>query len=206
MHKFRDTKFGGDQPHVEYLPIGATGPEHYRDELKIPPTLRQVRLIIAARGIETTIALLKQWRAQEPAAPIFEDDFGFALVDECLGQARIANAIAINRFYSDHNPKFSKIFVRTGEGYRKAGLRSFAQDYFRKACLLDPGDTAAAARCQRARDAHEKMTPSGPGRTAVSAFVFGFSLDVPQNGDVAQLGERLVCNQEVGGSIPVVST
>ena len=33
------------------------------------------------------------------------------------------------------------------------------------------------------------MTPSGPGRTAVSAFVFGFSLDVPQNGDVAQLGD-----------------
>ena len=85
---------------------------------------------------------------EEPAAPIFEDDFGFALVDECLGQARIANAIAINRFYSDHNPKFSKIFVRTGEGYRKAGLRSFAQDYFRKACLLDPGDTAAAARAK----------------------------------------------------------
>jgi hypothetical protein len=25
-------------------------------------------------------------------------------------------------------------------------------------------------------------------------------------GDVAQLGERLVCNQEVAGSIPVVST
>lgn len=25
-------------------------------------------------------------------------------------------------------------------------------------------------------------------------------------GDVAQLGERLVCNQEVGGSIPLVST
>jgi hypothetical protein len=26
------------------------------------------------------------------------------------------------------------------------------------------------------------------------------------SGDVAQLGERLVCNQEVGGSIPLVST
>ena len=25
-------------------------------------------------------------------------------------------------------------------------------------------------------------------------------------GDVAQLGERLVCNQQVGGSIPLVST
>jgi pimeloyl-ACP methyl ester carboxylesterase len=146
LHKFRDTKFGGDQPHVEYLPIGATGPELYRDELKVPPTLRQVRLIIAARGIEATMALLKQWRAQEPAAPIFEDDFGFALVDECLGQGRIADAIAINRFYSAHNPKFSKIFVRTGEGYRKAGLLSFAHDYFKKACLLDSDDTVAAAR------------------------------------------------------------
>ncbi len=28
----------------------------------------------------------------------------------------------------------------------------------------------------------------------------------PQSGSVAQFGERLVCNQEVAGSIPVVST
>ena len=84
--------------------------------------------------------------SKNPQAPIFEDDFGFALIDECLGHGRTADAIAINRFYTAHNPKFSKIFVRTGEGYRKAGRRSFAQDYFRKACLLDPGDTAAAAR------------------------------------------------------------
>ena len=39
-----------------------------------------------------------------------------------------------------------------------------------------------------------------PGRTAK------ISDSVSHRGDVAQLGERLVCNQEVAGSTPVVST
>jgi hypothetical protein len=156
VKRFRDTKWGGDQPHVEYLPKGATGPEPYRDELNVPPALRQVRLLIAARGITTTLDLLKQWRDKEPGAPILHEDSGFALVDECLGHAQVAEAIAINRFFSSHDPTFSRIFMRKGNGCRNAGLRSFALDYYKKACLLDPGDAEAAARLKELTDLMNK--------------------------------------------------
>jgi pimeloyl-ACP methyl ester carboxylesterase len=146
VKKFRDTQFGGDQPHVEYLPVGATGPEPYRDELNLPPALRQMRLIIAGRGVKATLALLKRWREKEPSAPVLQEDYAFALVDECLGDGRIKEAIAINRFYSSHIARFLTIFRRHGDGCKNAGLKSFAMDYYKKACLLDPSDNETAAR------------------------------------------------------------
>jgi pimeloyl-ACP methyl ester carboxylesterase len=156
IKKFRETKVGGDWPHVEYLPVGATGPEPYRDELNLPPALRQMRLIIAGRGVEATLALLKRWREKEPKAPILQEDYGFALVDECLGHGRIADAIAIHCFYSSLDPTFSKTFVRHGDGCRRAGLQSFAVDYYNKACLLDPSDAETAARLKELRELMKK--------------------------------------------------
>jgi pimeloyl-ACP methyl ester carboxylesterase len=146
VKRFRDTKFGGDRPHVEYLPVGAKGPEPYRDKLNVPPALRQVRLIIAERGIEATLALLKRWREKEPGAPVFQKDYGFALISECLGHGRVEDAIAINRFYSSHDPTFSKIFVKMADACRRAGMRTLALDFYKNACLLDPIDAESAAR------------------------------------------------------------
>ena len=122
----------------------------------MPPELRQVRLIIAGRGVPATLALLKQWQEKEPGAAIFREDFGFALVDECLGHGRIGDAIAINGFYCSHDAKFSKIFLRTGNGCRNAGLLSFAADYYKKACSLDPGDAEAAARLKEVTELLKK--------------------------------------------------
>jgi hypothetical protein len=45
------------------------------------------------------------------------------------------------------------------------------------------------------------LDKAGPERTAYSSVVRGSS-----NGAVAQLGERLICIQEVAGSIPTSST
>ncbi len=143
--RFQQTEFGGEKPHVEFLPVG----ERRRNLIEthnVPPTLRQIRLIIAGRGIEATLALLKHWHEKEPRASIFEDDFGFAVVDECLGLGRTGDAIAMSRFYSSLDAKFSKIFFRKGNGLRNAGLKHFASDYYKKACLLDPSDAEAAAQ------------------------------------------------------------
>jgi hypothetical protein len=147
--KFRETRFGGDQPHVEHLAVGATGPEPYRDGLDVPPELRQIRQVVAARGIDATLALLKRWREKEPTAFLFHQDCGFALVDESLGYGHIDDAIAITRFYSTHDPKFAGIFLRTADSYRKLGLRSFAADLYRKASLLDPTDAEAASKLKQ---------------------------------------------------------
>jgi hypothetical protein len=156
VQKFRDTKFGGDRPHVEYLPAGAKGPELYRDETNVPPALRQIRLIISARGVKDTLALLKRWRLKEPGAYVLNEDCGFALVDECLGHGLIEDAIAINCFYSSLYPTFFNIFLRTGDGCRKASLRSLAEDCYNKACLLDPSDAVAAARLKELSDLKKK--------------------------------------------------
>jgi pimeloyl-ACP methyl ester carboxylesterase len=144
--RFRQTRFGGDQPHVEYLPAGATVPEPYQDEVTVPPTLRQIRPLIAVRGIDATVALLKKWHEREPGAPVLQKDLGFAVVDECLGYGQVGEAIAIRRFFSSLDPKFSRIFVKEGDAWRRAGLNAFAVDYYKKACLLDPTDAEAAAR------------------------------------------------------------
>ncbi len=156
VKRFRDTKFGGRQPHVEYLPVGATGPEPYREELNLPPTLRQMRLIIAGRGVEEALALLKRWREKEPETPVLQEEYGFALVDECLGYGRIKDAIAITRFYSLHIARFPTIFLRRGDGCKNAGLKSFAMDYYKKACLLDPSDALSAARLKELTEPMKK--------------------------------------------------
>ena len=85
-----------------------------------------------------------------------QEDYGFALVDECLGYGRIADAIAIKRFYSALDTTFSNIFVREGDGCRSAGLKSFAMDYYKKACLLDPDDAQAAARLKELTELMKK--------------------------------------------------
>jgi pimeloyl-ACP methyl ester carboxylesterase len=156
VQKFRDTRLGGDQPHVEYLPMGATGPEPYHDDRNMPPALRQIHLIIADRGISATVGLLKRWREKEPESFLCQEDFGFALVDECLGYGRTQDAIAIKEFYSAHDATFSKIFLRTGNGCRTAGLSEFAIDYYKKASLLDPSDAEAVARLKELTELKKK--------------------------------------------------
>ena len=154
--RFRTTRFGGDEPHVEYLPVGATATEPYRDERNVPPTLRQIRLIIAGRGIEASIALLKKWHETEPGTPLLQKDFGFAVVDECLGYGRIGDAIAIKRFYSSLDTTFARIFVKEGDDWRRVGVKVYAMDYYRKACLLDPTDAEAAARLKELSEGMKK--------------------------------------------------
>jgi dienelactone hydrolase len=156
VKKFQDTMFGGDQPHVEHLPVGATGPEPYKDELNLAPELRQIRQITAARGVDAMLALLMRWREKEPEALVLQEDCGFALIDECLGQGRIDDAIAINRFYSVRDAAFSKIFLRSGDGCRRAGMLSFAEDYYKNACLLDPSDALAATRLKELNELKKK--------------------------------------------------
>ena len=68
------------------------------------------------------------------------------MVDECLGDGRIGDAIAVNRFFSSLDTTFLKVFVSKGDGCNRAGLTRFAMDYYKKACLLDPGDAEATAR------------------------------------------------------------
>jgi hypothetical protein len=156
VKRYRQTTFGGDQPHVERLPVGATGPEPYRDAPDAAPTLRQVSLIVAERGAAPAITVLKRWREKAPQAFVLQTECAFALVDESLSQGRIEDAIAINRFFGSNDAAFFKLFVKKGDGCRRAGLKSFALDYYRKACLARPHRRRGRRAAKRALGGKDK--------------------------------------------------
>ena len=74
-----------------------------------------------------------------------------------------------------------------------------------------PGGPEANGREPLAREASllfdsEPLDPDVDEQFGPVAQPFDSAFGLAQNGDVAQLGERLLCTQEVAGSIPAVST
>ena len=73
----------------------------------------------------------------------------------------------------------------------------------RSICRCEPKWACSSAWLERTPDKREVGSSSLPRPTIFAAN----NLDEPhQNGGVAQLGERLLCKQEVIGSIPFTST
>ena len=66
--KHGGNKLGGPAPRVDYVPAGVTGPEPYREGSDSPPTPRQFRPFMTARGVEATIALMKRWHETDASA------------------------------------------------------------------------------------------------------------------------------------------
>ena len=95
-------------PDVDYVPAGVTGPEPYREGSDSPPTPRQFRPFMTARGVEATIALMKRWHETDAAAPILHRDFGDSLVEELLDQGRTQDAIAFYRLYGGFDKTISR--------------------------------------------------------------------------------------------------
>jgi pimeloyl-ACP methyl ester carboxylesterase len=146
LKKHGKTTLGGDQPHVDHVPVGVTGPEPFRDDQVDPPSPRQIRRIVTARGLDATLTLLKHWYDKAPQAPVFHRDFGFEMIEEWLKRDRTAEAIAINRFYGSLDKAFSQMFVKRGDHYTRFGAMKGARKYYEKALLLDPSDATAAQR------------------------------------------------------------
>jgi pimeloyl-ACP methyl ester carboxylesterase len=144
--KYGRNQLGGRAPHLDYMPPGVSEPEPYRDGSASPPTPRQFRPILKARGAEATIALLKQIHEKAPDAPVFLSAFGDALVEELLDQGQTQDAIAFYRLYSSYDKTFLGIFTRRGDRYLRFGAKEGARKYFQKALVVDPADAVAAER------------------------------------------------------------
>jgi pimeloyl-ACP methyl ester carboxylesterase len=146
LKKYGQNKLGGRAPRVDHVPPGVTGPEPYREGSDTPPTPRQFRALLAARGVEATVALLKQFHEKDPTAPILGRDFGDSLVEELLDKGRVQAAIAFYRLYGSYDPKLLGIFTRRGDNSRRFGATRGARQYYKKALMLDPMDAVAAER------------------------------------------------------------
>jgi len=152
IEKFKQNKLGGTGPHLDFVPVGITAPEPYQDESGAPPAPRQVRPFMAERGLEATVALLNHYHEKDPSAPIFQGDFGFALVFELLEKRQTQEALAFHRLFRSFGENFSKSFIAWGKEYERIGRKPLALDYFEKAHTLDPGNTEAAERLKTLRE------------------------------------------------------
>lgn len=146
--QYRDTKVGGDAPHVDYVPEGRTEPDRYKDDAGDPPTPRQVRPFLRGHGSKKTIAVLRRFRKSAATHPIFTQQFELFLVSDLLDQGRAAEAVAFRDYYRETGLDCGSVLFQIGKGYQEAGLKRAAAANFRRVLLLDPSNKDAAGRLQ----------------------------------------------------------
>jgi pimeloyl-ACP methyl ester carboxylesterase len=157
-NQYRTTKFGGGEPHVDYMVKGRTGPDRYEsgDE---PPSPRQVRPFLREHGPQKTIDLLKRFREKAPAHPIFADNFEFFLVTDLLDRGKIEDAIALRDYFRETKLDCNAFLLSLGKSYERLGLAKPAAVFYRRLLRLDPANAEAAARL---KDVEAKMAEQGP--------------------------------------------
>ena len=120
-------------------PPGLAEPEPFRDESNTAPTPRQLRPLLAARGIELMIALLKNHHAKDPASALFHKDFGHALVNELLETQQIPEAVEFYRFYKAIDQDIANTYAEEGDLMRSFNATKEALPHYKKAlCSTRP--------------------------------------------------------------------
>src|SRR5262249_11876333 len=90
--RHRDSKLGGAEPHVEFVPGGRTGPDPYRENSAVPPTPRQLHRFLHEQGSGKAIGVLKRFRKEAPTAPIYYPIFELNLVCDLLDEGKVEDA------------------------------------------------------------------------------------------------------------------
>ncbi len=143
--QYRDTRLGVE-PHVESVPEGRTGPDPYKEENAVPPTPRQLRPFLREQGSTRTIAALKRFRKEAPAAPVYNQNFELYLVSDLLDRGQVRDAVAFRDYYRESGLDCGKVLLQLGELYRKAGRADRATDFYKRVLLLEPANSEAAAK------------------------------------------------------------
>jgi hypothetical protein len=144
--QYRDTRLGGADPHVEYVPEGRTGPEPYAEGSAVPPTPRQVRPFLRQHGSEKTIAVYRRFRTDAPSAPIHEHLFELNLVSELLDEGKTRDAVALRDCFRETGLDCGKVLLAFGKSFQDQGRPELAAKYYRRLVLLEPTNGEAAAR------------------------------------------------------------
>jgi hypothetical protein len=79
------------------------------------PTPRQFRPLLAARGMESTIALRKRYYEKDASLLVFEQEFIYAVVDELLEQERIHDAAGITRMAEAFGRNIAQVYANKGD-------------------------------------------------------------------------------------------
>ena len=154
--QYRDTKLGDDEPHIEYAPVGRTGPEPYMADSKFPPTPRQLRPFLREEGCDKAIAAFSRFRKEAPAAPIYHEQFELFLVSDLLDQGKTRDATAFSDEFRQSGLNCVKVFLSFGKSYQGLGRSDRATDFYKRVLLLDPSNTEASAKLKELVEADKK--------------------------------------------------
>jgi pimeloyl-ACP methyl ester carboxylesterase len=142
--QYRDTRLGGDEPHVEVVPEGRTGPDAYKEDSAAPPTPRQLHRFLREQGSGKTIGVLRRFRKGAPAAPIYYPLFGLYLVCDLLDAGKTQDAIAFRDYYRESGLDCAKFLLASAKGFQGLGATKLAATYYKRLLLLEPTNREAA--------------------------------------------------------------
>jgi predicted dienelactone hydrolase len=141
--QYRDTKLGGDEPHVDLMPEGRTGPDPYPEDSAVPPTPRQLHRFLREQGSGKTIGVLKRFRKDAPDAPIFDKTFELYLVCDLLDEGKAQEAIAFRDYYRESGLDCENYLLGSAKAFRRNGSTKLAASYYSRLLLLDPANREA---------------------------------------------------------------
>jgi pimeloyl-ACP methyl ester carboxylesterase len=150
--KYRDTPLGGDEPHVEFVPAGRDGPDPFTEDSTVPPTPRQLHRFLREHGSGKTIAVLKRFRKDAPAAPIYYPIFELYLVCDLLDAGKARDAIAFSDYYRETGLDCAKLLSQAAKGFQSTGATKLAETYHKRLLLLNPTSRPGADERKQPRD------------------------------------------------------
>jgi hypothetical protein len=144
--QYRETRPGGDEPHVEFVPEGRTGPDPYKEDSAFPPTPRQLRSFLRRQGVSKAIAVFRRFRKEAPTWPIYHPNFELNLVSDLLDQGKTRDAIAFRDYFRESGLDCGKVFLSLGKSYQRRGTSRFAARYYKMVLALDPANREASEK------------------------------------------------------------
>jgi hypothetical protein len=142
--QYRDTKLGGDEPHVEFVTAGCTGPDPYAENSAVPPTPRQLHRFLREEGSGKTIRVLKRFRRDSPDAPIYYKTFELYMVCDLLDEGKILDAILFRDYYRESGLHFEKYLLESAKVFHRRGATWLATTYYKRLLLFEPTNHEAA--------------------------------------------------------------
>lgn len=136
--RYRTHPLAGEEPHVEYVPKGASAPPPFDEQSGRAPSPRQVFHGIGTMGAPEWLERLERLHAEDPGAPVFESQFAYALLFDLVARGRPEDAALLAPFYRELHPGLVRTFTvwldRSGaDTYREYRLHALTA-----ALLLEP--------------------------------------------------------------------
>ena len=137
------TPLGGDAPHLEFVPVGVSGPSPYEPGAPSPPTPRQVRPFLAAHGASALAHELGRFADADPPPPVQWRMFAFHLLWELAARERDADALALWPAYAGIASDVTSSLVAQEKLFRRFGYTGYADVCLRALRLLAPDEAPA---------------------------------------------------------------